>query len=83
MAYDGLPSFATPVDAKLVLETDDRTQADFYDVTMTVTMLIPEDYTRTTFIETARSVSLPFFATDPCSDTQLDSFAMDDVSISV
>ena len=46
-------------------------------------MLVADDYTRTTFTELTRTASLPITATDPCTDTTLDSFTIDDVSLSV
>lgn len=46
-------------------------------------MLVPDDYTRTTFIELTRQASIPIAATDPCADTTLDSFTIDDFSLTV
>ena len=46
-----------------------------------MTVPVPKDYTRSSFTEVTQTATFTIELTDPCLDTTLDSFTIDDVVI--
>jgi len=81
--YQGQPHFITVGDSKdLIIATDDRSTANVYTLELTVSMEIPDDYTRTSFKAIRSTERFTVSVVDPCLTTQLDVFSIADVSLS-
>lgn len=81
----GLPSFATHNDVArtFTVETDNALDEDAYIVTVTGSIQVPQDYTRTSFTEMTSSVEFTIVVQEECGETIFDDLVLADMAVFV